>query len=130
LDKAAAAGRRLRLLALLQLLWFVLSVVGAVMLVVTLARNGSADLSDCGASLVDRGSCGGHHSYAAPVSLLAIGILGFIANGYLMAWVARRYLGRAARFLFGPGQRQGVTTVTFGEPIREDPPPPQFPGSA
>jgi hypothetical protein len=124
LEKAAAAGRRLRVLATVQLVWLVLSIVGGVLLVVTLARNGSADLSNCGASLVDRGNCGGHHSYAVPASLLALGIAGFVANGYLMAWLARRYLGQAARFLFGAGQRRSATTVIVGEPIRSDPRPP------
>ncbi len=124
LDRAASAGRRLRWLVLLQLVWFLVFVIGGVDLVVTLARNGSADLTSCGASFVGAGHCTHHHSYVTPVSLLALGFLGFVANGYFTAWVARRYLGRAARFFLGPGREWPVaTTVTFGAPVPNAPPP-------
>lgn len=126
LDQAARAGRRIRRLLLLQLVWFVVFVIGGIDLVVTLVRNGSSELTHCGGALVGSSNCGGHahHSYAWPVGLLALGIVGFILNGYFMAWLGRRYLGRASRFFAGPGNWGSTTTVTFGIPIRDEPPPP------
>jgi hypothetical protein len=128
LDKAARAGRRLRWLVVLQVVWFFVFVAGGIDLLVTLAHNGSVDLTNCGASFVGGGSCTPRHSYVTPVSLLALGFLGFVANGYVIAWVARRYLGRAARFFLGRRQPwPATTTVTFGAPIPNVPRPPAPP---
>ena len=125
LDQTARAGRRIRRLLLLQLLWFVLFIVGGIDLLVTLLRNGGSELTHCGGAIVGSGSCGGHahHSYVTPVALLSVGFVGFIANGYFMAWLGRRYLGRASGFFTGPGNWGATTTVTFGTPIRDDDPP-------
>ena len=132
LDQAARAGRRIRRLVILQVVWVVQFVIGGVDLLITLLRNGSSELTHCGGAIVGSGSCGGHahHSYAVPVGLLTVGVLGFVLNGYLMAWLGRRYLGRASRFLAGPGARGATTTVTFGTPIHDDVPPPPAPPSS
>jgi hypothetical protein len=131
LEQAARAGRRIRRLLILQLAWFVVFIIGGIDLVVTLLRNGGSELTHCGAAIVGSSSCGGHahHSYSVPVGLLLLGVAGFIANGYLMAWLGRRYLGRASRFLAGPGTWGASTTVTFGAPIHDDEHPPPSPPS-
>lgn len=130
LEQARRVGRWVRWLLLAQLVWFVVFSAGGIDLVITLFRNGNADLSSCGAAVAHAGStCVHHHSYRVPVGLLLIGFFGFVANGYLMAALGRRYLGKATRLFMGPRAAWSTTTVTFGAPIRDGDVPPSSPPS-
>ena len=141
----AKAIRTLKLILLLQVVWFGCFIAGGVLVLQTAWHNNHLPAA-CSSPIRSLAAACAHHGYLWPLLLALLGIAGLLVTGYVATRLAVRYLGegamaflRGGRGYGGPtGPRPGAHDMGGGFPLSfggslpgafDSDPPPEPPGS-